>query len=84
MICVAFFFLCWPFFFQALLEEGRRVGGTHFVVIHSDEILTTSLASDGSWFKVFLFFFEKKYFSQNFVMMRFSLDEFLATPGLRY
>ena len=63
---------------------GGRGGGTNFLVLQGDEILTTSLASDGSWFKVFLFFFEKKNVSQNFVMMRFSLDEFLATPGLRY
>ena len=34
---------------QALLEEGRRIGGTHFVVIHADELPTTSLVSDGTW-----------------------------------
>jgi len=27
---------------QRLLEEGRRAGGTHFVVLHTDEVLSTS------------------------------------------
>jgi hypothetical protein len=34
---------------QALLQEGRALGGTHFVVLHSDELLSASLLVDGSW-----------------------------------
>mmetsp|Transcript_74808 Transcript_74808/g.121557 ORF Transcript_74808/g.121557 Transcript_74808/m.121557 type:complete len:881 (+) Transcript_74808:52-2694(+) len=36
---------------QALLEEGRKIGGTHFVVLHSDEFLSTSWM-DGTWWGV--------------------------------
>ncbi|EKX37942.1 hypothetical protein GUITHDRAFT_144627 [Guillardia theta CCMP2712] len=34
---------------QTLLEEGRMIGGTHFVVLHCDEVFTTSMISDGWW-----------------------------------
>ena len=34
---------------QALLQEGRALGGTHFVVLHSDELLSASFLVDGSW-----------------------------------
>jgi hypothetical protein len=33
---------------QRLLEAGRAMGGTHFVVVHSDEMLTTSFIDEGS------------------------------------
>ena len=34
---------------QRLLEEGRALGGTHFLVLHADEMLTTSLVMDTTW-----------------------------------
>ena len=39
---------------QRLLEAGRAMGGTHFVVVHSDEMLTTSFVDGGSslWWDV--------------------------------
>lgn len=37
---------------EMLLTDGREEGGTHFVVLHSDELLTTSLvAGDALWWK---------------------------------
>lgn len=31
-----------------LLEEGRNIGGTHFLVLHHDEMFTTSLMDDSA------------------------------------
>jgi len=36
---------------EALLLEGRKLGGTHFVVVHGDELFSTSMLMDGTWWR---------------------------------